>query len=217
MLTTRPPKPSCSYVCIYVCVYIRVCVYGCMCRSATIEPARCTDCRSPLSVVFNVNSATLYMVFGHDVPQFRKELVLQSWVAVWLYIGVERCCSEAGQPQCSRCIQTVPSPPFPSQIPHWLLWARTRVAVMEVRRLTVRDMGRPVWSPKSSKWCVEVSNSQRKRPSLLQRPTCLRVLWDTYIHYWKSSEFCIVRTRVTYSYHLDLKDGVIHIDCTVLL
>jgi len=168
-----------------------------------------------ISVVFHVNSATLYIVFGHDVPQFRKELVLLSWVAVWLYIGVERCCSdsEGWQPQCSQCTRTVPSPPLPSQIPHGLTWARTRVTVMEVRRLTARDTGWPVWSPKSFKWCVEVSDSQRKRPSLLQRPTCLHVLWDTYsyIHYWKSAEFCIVRTRATYSYHLDLKDGVIHI------
>jgi hypothetical protein len=44
-----------------------------------------------------------------------------------------------------------------------------------------------------------------------------RVVRHIYIHYWKSSEFSIVRTRVTYSYHLDLKDGVIRIDSTFLL
>ena len=148
----------CVYVCMYVCTY--ACMYACVCvcmsvcmyvSPTTVEPARCTGCRSPVSVVFYVNSATLHIVFGHDVPRFRKELVQVSWVAVWLYIGVELCCSdiEEGQPQCSRCTRTVPSPPFPSQIPHWLRWARTRVAVMEVRRLVSRDTGRPVWSPKS--------------------------------------------------------------------
>jgi hypothetical protein len=66
------------YVYIYVCMlYVRM--YICMYVSpVTVEPAPCTDCRSPVSVVFHVNSATVYIVFGRDVPRFRKELVLLS-------------------------------------------------------------------------------------------------------------------------------------------
>ena len=134
---------TCMYVCMYVCTSTYV-------SPATVKPAWCRGCESPVAVVFHANSETLHSFRSWCSPISERAwpAVLSSCSAVYRRRALLYC-MQGAQPQCSQCTRTVTSLHFPSEIPQWLTWARTRVALMGVRRLTALYTARPVGSPQS--------------------------------------------------------------------